>query len=121
VLRPGGTLFMAVPDKRFTFDKDRPATTVEHLVRDYDEGPERSLQEHLEEWSRLVARVPEEDVGKHARELFESGRSIHFHAWTQAEFLELLLYCRNTLHFPYDVVEFRKNDPELVCVLQRSS
>ena len=32
VLRPGGVLYMAVPDKRFTFDVDRPVTPLEHLV-----------------------------------------------------------------------------------------
>ena len=31
VLRPGGILYMAVPDKRFTFDRDRPPTTIDHL------------------------------------------------------------------------------------------
>jgi len=31
-IRPGGWLFMIIPDKRRTFDKDRPLTTIQELV-----------------------------------------------------------------------------------------
>lgn len=30
VLKPGGCLYMAVPDKRWTFDVDRPVTPLDH-------------------------------------------------------------------------------------------
>src|SRR5688572_15669999 len=38
VLRPGGLLYLVVPDKRFTFDEPRAVTPVEHLLRDFQEG-----------------------------------------------------------------------------------
>jgi hypothetical protein len=38
VLRPGGVLYLAVPDKRYTFDADRPVTPTDHLLRDHREG-----------------------------------------------------------------------------------
>lgn len=57
VLRPGGILFLAVPDKRHTFDRDRPVTPLAHLVRDYEEGPGWSRKGHFEEWVRLVHKV----------------------------------------------------------------
>ena len=53
-LKPGGVLFYAVPDKRYTFDFRRPVTPLEHMVADYERGPEGSRREHYEEWSRLV-------------------------------------------------------------------
>ena len=31
LLRPDGILFLALPDKRVTFDKDRPRTTLDHV------------------------------------------------------------------------------------------
>ena len=52
-LKPGGVLFYAVPDKRFTFDFRRPVTPIEHMVADFEEGPERSRAEHYREWCRL--------------------------------------------------------------------
>ncbi len=38
VLRPGGFLYLVVPDQRFTFDAPRPTTTPEHLLREFNEG-----------------------------------------------------------------------------------
>jgi SAM-dependent methyltransferase len=34
-LAPGGVLYYAVPDKRFTFDVNRPVTPLDHIVRGY--------------------------------------------------------------------------------------
>jgi predicted SAM-dependent methyltransferase len=49
VLRPSGVAYLALPDKRFTFDKDRVITSLDHLIRDHEEGPDTSLAEHYEE------------------------------------------------------------------------
>jgi radical SAM superfamily enzyme YgiQ (UPF0313 family)/SAM-dependent methyltransferase len=35
LVRPGGVIFMIVPHKERTFDKDRPRTSLEHVVNDY--------------------------------------------------------------------------------------
>ena len=53
-LKPGGILFYAVPDKRYTFDFRRRPTPVEHMVADYEGGAEASRADHYLEWSRLV-------------------------------------------------------------------
>jgi hypothetical protein len=39
VVRVGGVIYMAVLDKNYTFDKDREITTLDHLIRDYENGP----------------------------------------------------------------------------------
>ena len=66
-LRPGGILFYAVPDKRYTFDFRRPRTTLEHLIADYERGPEASRWEHFLEWERTVyepgTAPPDEEAG----------------------------------------------------------
>ena len=41
VLKTGGCLFLAVPDKRFTFDKCREVTPLSHLWHDYEGRPRR--------------------------------------------------------------------------------
>ena len=41
VLRVGGILFRAVPDKRYTVDVERPVTTLDHVWRDYAQGTGR--------------------------------------------------------------------------------
>ena len=39
ILNPGGTLFLVVPDKRFTFDIQRPLTTFGQMIEAYLEKP----------------------------------------------------------------------------------
>jgi SAM-dependent methyltransferase len=119
VLKAGGILYTIVPDKRFTFDSDRPVTTLEHLLRDYREGPAWSKRSHYEEWARLVTGKPEEEVERHANQLIDNDYSIHFHVWSQSEFLQLLLYCRDELSFPLDIELVQRNAGEVVCVLKK--
>jgi SAM-dependent methyltransferase len=38
VLKPGGTLYLTLPDARSSFDSPRQRTTVEHLLRDHRDG-----------------------------------------------------------------------------------
>ena len=61
VLKPGGVLYLALPDKRCSFDVDRPVTPFEHLLRDYHEGPAWSRRQHFEEWTRLVNKVLDDE------------------------------------------------------------
>src|SRR5262245_32343269 len=90
VLKEGGILYLAVPDKRSTFDVDRPVTTIDHLMRDFQEGPGWSRRPHYEEWTRLVRKVPDGDrAERDVEDLMSKRASIHFHVWTQTEILEL--------------------------------
>ena len=81
-LRPGGVLFYAVPDKRYTFDFRRPRTTLAHVIADYENGPDASRRDHYLEWERMVyepgnaraGRVSGAQQGRspRARELLDS-------------------------------------------------
>jgi SAM-dependent methyltransferase len=121
-LRPGGILFYAVPDKRYTFDFRRPVTPLEHMVGDYEEGPERSRAEHYEQWTRLViieGGESEEQSAARARELEAGAYSIHMHVWTQAEFLRLLLDCRERFGEAFDIEASAQQAIEFVVVLRK--
>lgn len=121
VLRPGGVLYLAVPDKRHTFDVDRPLTPVDHLVRDHEEGSEVSRREHFEEWARLVDRVPAAEVSQRAEQLMEQDYSIHFHVWTQRELLELLLALRERFELDFEIELLERIEYEVVFVLRKGS
>jgi predicted SAM-dependent methyltransferase len=128
-LKPGGVLFYAVPDKRFTFDFRRPPTSVEHMVADYEQGPEHSRAEHYREWSKLVdedldavdtgERPSDEWVERRARELEDAKYSIHMHVWTQAEFLRLMLAVRERLDDAFDIEAAARVGIEFVVVLRK--
>jgi SAM-dependent methyltransferase len=121
-LKPGGVLFYAVPDKRFTFDFRRPVTPLEHMVADYEEGPERSRAEHYEQWARLVVGEEGESEAQsvaRARELEAAAYSIHMHVWTQAEFLQLILGCRQRLGEGFDIEASARQGIEFIVVLRK--
>lgn len=121
-LKPGGVLFYAVPDKRYTFDFRRPVVELEHMVADYVQGPEGSRREHYEEWSRLVLVEevePEEETLARARQLEGAKYSIHMHAWTQAEFLALILDCRSRFGGAFDIEAAARQGIEFIVVLRK--
>jgi SAM-dependent methyltransferase len=129
-LKPGGILFYAVPDKRYTFDFRRPLTPLEHMVVDHEEGAEGSRRDHYEEWTRLVSddqsarSAPEqmrseEWLESRASELQATRYSIHMHVWTQAEFLQLILQCRERFDGAFDIEAAARRAIEFVVVLRK--
>jgi SAM-dependent methyltransferase len=128
-LKPGGILFYAVPDKRYTFDFRRPPTPLEHMVTDFEEGPERSRGQHYDEWTRLVLsdeelgepseRSAQQRIEAKARELEAAKYSIHMHVWTQAEFLRLILDCRVRFDEGFDIEAAAKQGIEFMVVLRK--
>jgi SAM-dependent methyltransferase len=123
-LRPGGVLFYAVPDKRYTFDFRRHPTPLAHMVGDYENGPEGSRAGHYDEWTRLVV-VEETDgteagIVTRARELEAAAYSIHMHVWTQAEFLALILDIRARTGEAFDLEASAKQGLEYIVVLRKA-
>jgi SAM-dependent methyltransferase len=121
VLKPGGCAYLAVPDKRVMFDHRRQPTTIEHVVRDWHEGPEWSRRSHYEEWARLVEGVPLAEVSARARHLLHTRYSIHFHVWTPRSFRALLTYCQKKLGFQFRIVAFVRNGIETIGVITREN
>jgi len=120
VLKPGGVVFMAVPDKRFTFDVDRPCTTLDHVLRDFSEGPAWSKRQHYEEWSRLVNKLTDtSQVNAEVQRLIEMKYSIHFHVWSAAELLELVQALQRMVRFELEL--FLRNGIESLIILRKTS
>lgn len=120
VLRPGGVLYMAVPDCRYTFDRDRSITTLAHVERDHVEGAAWSRRTHYEEWVRCVHEVSADEVSSSADELERQMYSIHFHVWTPSAFLDLLTHCRAQLGVPLEVEGMERNDHEFIVIMSRT-
>jgi SAM-dependent methyltransferase len=120
VLKAGGILYMAIPDKRYTFDRDRPVTPIEHLWRDHQEGPDWSRREHFEEWARLVEKVTDEsEVADRVHRLMARDLSIHYHVWSQSEILDLIAALRRIWVFEVEIL-FRR-DREVIVVLRKGA
>ena len=94
-LKPNGVHLIAAPDMRFTFDCKRPETTVEHILRDFEDGGESTRLQAYEEHCRFVhptwsPPIPEHQIPARARQICEGGMDVHVHAWTYDGFAAML-------------------------------
>ncbi|MEG4227932.1 methyltransferase domain-containing protein [Microcoleus sp. N9_B2] len=119
VVKPGGIVYMGVPDKRYIFDRDRPLTSLDHLIRDYKEGPEWSRLSHFEEYVRLVEKFPEPQVASRVQALLDIDYSIHYHVWTPETFSELIQYFQQNLSVGLEVELFQENCGEFICIFRK--
>ncbi len=103
VLRPGGRIFMAIPDKRWTFDREREITSLEHLLTDYRDGPDISRRGHYEEWLSVIDHLSGDELAKHLDAFIKAKINIHFHVWTIQEMSDMFFAARRVLGMPLEV------------------
>ena len=122
VLKEDGILYLTIPDKRCTFDKDRPLTSLEHVIKDYQEGPARSEEQHIEEFVKFVHKpVDENAAGAEIQKARENKAGVHFHVWTQAEMFELFTALQKQFHFRFDIELFYFNKIEVIFVMRKKA
>lgn len=86
VIKPGGLLLLVLPDKRYTFDHNRPTTSFNHLLDDYNNNVGEKDLTHLPEILELhdlsidkAAGSPDE-FKQRALKNFEN-RCLHHHVF----------------------------------------
>lgn len=126
VLKRGGRLFLAVPDKRFTFDCDREITALDHLLADFRERSDERDYEHFRDFALKVScrkfKVrPESQAEEFARELWQMKYSIHYHVWDYEAFVGFLsMIQRDFPEWAMMIVDtVPTHGPEFIFVLQR--
>jgi SAM-dependent methyltransferase len=90
VLRPGGVLYLTLPDARESFDAPRKRTTTEHLLQDHREGPQGSRRDHYEECACLIEGHRGEIMEARVRDMEAQGLRPHFHVWEPVTFAGFL-------------------------------
>lgn len=121
VLKQGGILYLSIPDKRYSFDTDRPITSIDHLLKDYYEDPEWSKRQHLEEWVKHIDKIKDDaEAEQRILHLMNLDYSIHYHAWTQTEMLELIVTLKKRLQFNFEVALICKNMGEVIIILRKN-
>jgi len=121
VLKLNGILYMAVPDKRFTFDVGRPVTPIHHLLQDFKDGGVSSRRAAFEEWVRCVAKVEgDTEVERQIDKLMRDDYSIHYHSWTQLEVIELVLALRREMNLQFEIELVHKSGVEVILILRKA-
>src|SRR5262245_52886640 len=116
VLRPAGVLFMAVPDKRFTFDIDRPVTSFEALAETFRQGHRNDREAQYAEWVRFVHHVSPGEVAAAAAKLLQDRYSIHFNVWALPDLLDFLQRAIRECSLPFSLVWIASVDNEVIVI-----
>jgi predicted SAM-dependent methyltransferase len=113
VLRSGGILYLALPDPRVTFDRNRALTPVEHVVDEYRNGTSATREAHFTDWVEnvepLVEWMQQAKVAtgpQRVRELLDIDYSIHFHVWRADTFFEFLVTATQLAGVEIEPLEF---------------
>jgi ubiquinone/menaquinone biosynthesis C-methylase UbiE len=111
VLKPGGILVLVLPDKRYTFDVNRPYTTMAHLLDDYRNNTGENDTTHFEEIVRCFA--PDKNPHLSSREelaarlkLNFTERSVHHHVFSQELVKELMQHLSFTTLYQQEAAPF---------------
>lgn len=118
VLKPGGVIYAAIPDKRFTFDRKRECTPFAHLMYDYVNGPLVSRMDHYIDW---FTNADFSDLGIHVKEradaAFKEHANIHFHVWDYNGIAELFEQFR--IRFGLTDLALHQNGSEVIVICKK--
>jgi predicted SAM-dependent methyltransferase len=114
VTRPGGIIFLTLPDARHSFDYLRERTTVEHLLRDHSEGPQASREQHYAEWATFIEGIGPEGIPARSAEYAAAAAHHHFHVWELETFLALLA----AIDLDCELVHAQMNQKEFAVILR---
>lgn len=127
VLRDGGLLLMALPDKRYTFDRPRTRTTLDHLLADHaSTAPPRDRNYvHFVEWATHVERLQpgSPEFNAWISNAYERGGTVHNHVWVAVDILRVLRWMARAGEASWSVERFLNTSPltnEFVLLLRRS-
>jgi SAM-dependent methyltransferase len=93
VLRKGGQCVIAAPDKNHTFDRERPLTSFDDLVKTYEAGV-TEVSEHC--YQDIITHIHKELIGQEDHLIREHllryrERKEHLHIWTSESFREFFV------------------------------
>ncbi|MFN8392566.1 MAG: methyltransferase domain-containing protein [Bdellovibrionota bacterium] len=104
VLKPGGLLYLIVPDKRITFDKQRVRTTLEHMILDYVSPSAERDFEHFLDYAVFVNKKQQWMAVEEAKRLCAEDYSIHFHVFLPSDVIRLVEWISANVR-PIDIAE----------------
>lgn len=121
-LKANGVYVIVVPDMQYTTDRNRKATTFEHLIDDMKDGGKSTLlQSYLEHCEHVHPLSQEafssDELIKAAQSGMENRVDIHVHTWTKDSFKDHL--SRLSKAFGFEIVFSSNIQNEAVFVLRK--
>jgi SAM-dependent methyltransferase len=123
-MKPGARLFLAVPDRDFTFDTRRALTPFEHLWSEFVERVETVDDQHVLDALSGTLALPTDAASLVQLIEFHRSRSVHAHVWNQASFDEFFERAKLALSLqltPVERVSSLEADGNIVYVLVKDA
>jgi len=127
ILKPGGLLMLALPDKRFTFDAKRRRTTLAHLLEDHASTAPPAVRNraHLDEWAEHVEKLRPgtAEYAAWIEQQLRDGYAVHNHVWIPRDVLDLVEWIANN-RAPMHIERFANTSPltnEFIFLLRRGA
>lgn len=114
-LKPGGILYAAIPEKTYTFDRERSVTTLQHILNDCLIAPYTDDEAHYREWYSIVDKHHGEALEEKVRQCVADKTNIHFHVWDLAAMREMFYSFFN----PFEVLDVGNNGAEIIWVMRK--
>ena len=118
-LKKDGIIFYAIPNKDFTFDKNRSITCFQHLLSNDSNGAV-DIFDHYLDWAANAEGMTEKElIYDRATKLREADQRIHFHVWDADALEDFFLRTKDYLQDSFDVLRFAEVDNEVIVILSR--
>lgn len=118
-LKPGGIVYCALPEKTQTFDRNRPVTQIDHLAKDFAEGPRVSQADHYREYFSIVDGNQGQALEDRIALAMKENTNIHFHVWDLAAQSEMFFALSERLGFA--ILAGVPNGAEVIWILRKSA
>lgn len=128
VLRHGGILYLVLPDKNKTWDRNRKTTPVDHFFEDYERGTTDCDPTHIHDfiynvaWEEFSPDTPNDKVdetrgihAKHYEDAIAGGLeiNIHFHTFDPANLRALILELnKRTVPGAFEIIHYEPDFPD---------
>lgn len=130
ILKNGWIIFLAVPEKTRTFDKNRARTELAHLIHDYEKPDEQTDFEHYIEFAEVLLRGKVEkwnytnnEILSEAKRLKEVNYSIHYHVFIEEDVRNIFKWCKENQIADFDIIDSKSllknpSDIEFILILR---
>jgi GT2 family glycosyltransferase/glycosyltransferase involved in cell wall biosynthesis/SAM-dependent methyltransferase len=81
ILKPGGILYVSIPDAGNPLDTGRPVTTLQHMIEDYTTYDIIKERQHFFECARYWHKTSDDKANAIAESNWQRGYSIHYHVF----------------------------------------
>lgn len=124
LLKPGGLIYLGLPDKRRMFDRFRQRTPLEDVIVRYEERVHETSDERIFDALRTTEGefdVPYPGEAGFAEQIeLNRRRTVHVNVWIMDDVIELLQYFGRTMGMPLALVDGTMGGIEFILVLRKS-